>query len=58
VIGLSTTPTEVLAIAPAMRFPGTDSFTSADPDPLPDPDVNVDPDVDVDIVDSGARVWN
>ena len=55
---MSTTPTEVLAIAPAIRFPGTESLTNADPDPLPDPDVDVDSDVDVDIVERGARVWN
>jgi hypothetical protein len=58
VIGFNTTPTEVLAIAPAMRFPGTDNLTNADPDPLPDPDVDVDPEVEVDIVERGARVWN
>jgi hypothetical protein len=39
-----------------MRFPGTDSFTSADPEP--DVDVEPDPEVDVDIVESGAKVWN
>ena len=30
-MGFKTNPTDVRAIAPAIRFPGTDNLTSADP---------------------------
>jgi hypothetical protein len=56
VIGFKANPTDVRAIAPAIRFPGTDSLTNADPDPVPLPFPVLDVGVEVEV--RGARVWN
>jgi len=46
-------PTDVLAIAPAIRFPGTLNLTNADPFCVDEVGVDADPAARVDVVEEG-----